>query len=185
MKPSIDNYKDLITEVKNQQNKDGVRNYFPWFKLSQTLISKIDQLSENLVDSATYLSFKEYLQLFTNVVSKFEETYEWSYTKKLIPIQMPFNECQSDYIINADGYKAYKLFFFTAFFLPLDYEELNKSKNFLNLKKVKYETLSSVYDKLQYVVEDVKEASEKMRKQERRSIEILAIFSAVALFSVV
>ncbi|MGK6350372.1 hypothetical protein [Parapedobacter sp. DT-150] len=175
---------DLYDGIRNHQNINNVRNYFPWEKLAKTIGIKIEALLNNLVDKEKYKQFKIFLALYSKTLGKFEETLKWSRFKSFLPIQMPFGECQSDYEITIDGYPKVKLFFFSSFLLPLNYGQTSRSKDELQLRKLKYDTLDSVYDKLQYVVEDVNESSAKMRNQERRSVEILAIFSAVALFSI-
>lgn len=180
----IETFKELLSDIRNRQNKDDIRNYFPWLKLAQTLTKEIDKISAELVEPQKYEAFKEYLKLFSTVIEKLEESFRWCFYKKFIPIQMLFDECRSDYIISTDGFKSVNLFFFSSFILPLDYKQIAKDRNSFSLKKQNYETLLSVYDKLQYVVGEVEGVSEKMRKQERRSIEVLAIFSAMALFSV-
>src|SRR5690606_10611201 len=144
---------------------------------------QMDGLLNDLVDKSKYQRFKALLQLYSKALSKFEETLKWSRIKHFLPFQMPFSECQSEYQVEIKGYLVVKLFFFSSFLLPLNYSQVSKSKDELRLRKLKYDTLDSVYDKLQHVVEDVNESSEKMRKQERRSVEILAIFAAIALFS--
>lgn len=182
-KITYDQSYDIYEETRNHQNFNNVRNYFPWEKLTFTIGKNIDSLSNDLVDKDNYRQFKVLLELYSKALAKFEETFKWSQIKRLLPFQMPFSECQSDYQIEVEGYPSVKLFFFSSFLLPLDYSQVLKSKDELRLRKLKYDTLDTVYDKLQHVVEDVNESSEKMRKQERRSVEILAIFAAVALFS--
>lgn len=181
---TYDQCNDLYEMIRNHQNINNVRNYFPWEKLAQTISRKIDELLDNLIDKNKYNQFKVFLRLYAKTIDKLEETSKWSKSKSFLPIQMPFSECQSNYDVIVKSYPTTKLFFFSSFLLPLNYSDVSKSKEELRLRKLKYDTLDSVYDKLQHVVEDVNESSEKMRKQERRSVEILAIFSAVALFSV-
>lgn len=182
-KLTFDECNSLYEEIRNQQNTDNLRNYFSWEKLAQTIGAKIDKLLDDLVDKEKYTQFKVLLELYSKAVGKFEETLKWSKNKSFLPIQMPFKECQSDYEIKISDSQTIRLFFFSSFLLPLDFNSIGKSGEMLRSRKLKYDTLSAVYDKLQHVVEDVNESSEKMRKQERRSVEILAIFAAVALFS--
>ena len=181
---SSDEFRELLFAIKNRQNRDEVRNYFPWLKLAERMTIQIDKVSADLSDPNKYKIFKELLELFSKVVEKLEEAFNWSLYKKFIPIQMPNIECQSSYKISIEDFKPVNLFFFSSFVLPLDYNKITKDKNLVVSKKNSYKELLSVYDRLQDVFGEVADVSEKMRKQERRSIEILAIFSAVALFSV-
>ncbi|ERJ61345.1 hypothetical protein [Sphingobacterium paucimobilis] len=181
---TVEEFNNLFSEIKNRQNLDDVRNYFPWLKLAQTMSDQIDNVSKQLSDPKKYKLFTELLDLFSKVIEKLQDAYSWSNYKKLIPMQLPFDECLSDYKIIVDNFAEVRLFFFSSFVLPLDYRSVMLEKNLLVSKKNSYKELLTVYDRLQYVVGEVADVSEKMRKQERRSVEILAIFSAMALFSV-
>lgn len=200
---TYDDYVVIYEAIRNHQNSNDICNYFPWLKLAQTISNKIDQLSNDLGNKGKFKQFQTLQYLYVRIIDKqLDETWKWSEFKRFLPIQMPFSECQSDYEItisrnqnenlhkdsteNLEENKKnpfVKLFFFSSFLIPLNYREIQKEKERFTLNKLKYEALDSVYSKLQNVVEDVNESSEKMRKQERRSVEVLAIFAAVALFS--
>src|SRR5690606_19953243 len=64
-KQDVDDYKDVYFDIRNRQNKDDVRNYFPWLKLAQTLSTRVDKISSELVDPKQYSLFREYLELFS------------------------------------------------------------------------------------------------------------------------
>ncbi|TCK82912.1 hypothetical protein [Albibacterium bauzanense] len=177
-------YRELFYTIKNHQNNNFIRNFFPWLKLGITLSKRIDKLSDNLLNEAMFREFKVLLGLLEDTVRKLEEAFQWSEYKKFIPFQMSFEECHSDYIIYDTKYGDFNLFIFSSYLLPLNYKNVRAKKDDLHLKKVKYDALVTVYEKLEKVVDKVNEESEKMRKHERRSVEILAIFSAVALFSI-
>lgn len=181
---SLEEFNKLFFEIKNQQNSDDIRNYFPWLKLANTMSTQIDKVSSELANPNKYKLFKELLELFSKVIDKLQEAYEWSGYKKFIPFQLPFDECQSEYVISVENFDEVKLFFFSSFVVPLDYDMVKKDKDNLVLKRNSYRELLVVYDRLQHVVGEVADVTETMRKQERRSVEILAIFSAMALFSV-
>lgn len=175
---------ELFIEIKNQQNKDNIRNYFPWEKLAATIGKCMDKLLDSLINKKNYDLFNEFLSLYSKTVKEFEKSLKWSKNKNYLPFQMQFSECKSDYEITISGFPPKKLFFYSAFLLPIDYKRLEMVREDLNLRKLKYDTIIAVYDKMHILVDDVKESSDKMKNQERRSVEILAIFSAVALFSV-
>ncbi len=182
---SISDLKDIYADIRNHQNSIRIKNYFPWQKLADTISNKMESLSDRLIDKEAYNEFKELLKLLDKIVeNKLEECWEWCKSKRFTPVQMPFNECLSEYKIKIDNYPEVKLFFFSSFILPINYQQDGKARIELKLTRTKFDALKAVYEKLQTVVEEVKYASEKMKKQERRSVEILAIFSAVALFSV-
>ncbi|HIY76401.1 MAG TPA: hypothetical protein H9825_09075 [Candidatus Sphingobacterium stercorigallinarum] len=181
---TVDKAKELFSKIKNKQNEDEIRNYFPWEKLATKLNDILSGLSRELVENDKLKSFNGFLDVFAATLKKLEEAYRWSQNKKLVPIQPNFAECQSPYIIKLDNYPDIKLFFFSSFMLPLDYKRVSSNITELEEKYKSFTSLKTVYSRLISVVSEMKDVTEKMRKQERRSIEILAIFSAVALFSV-
>lgn len=175
---------DIYQEIRNQQNDDDIKNYFPWKRLAEVLTSKIDVLADDLGKKEKFEAFQELLKLYPKVISKMDESLKWCITKSFIPFQLPFDECKSNYQIVTDRHGTFQLYFFSSLILPLCYESIAEEIEQLNLKKVKYDTLLATYKKLRKVVEDVEDTSNKLRNLERRSIEVLAIFSAISLFSV-
>lgn len=175
----------LYNDIRNHQNSVQIKNYFPWKKLADSIEKKMEHLSNKLIDQKSFVEFVEFLRLLDKVVeNKLEECWNWCKEKKFLPFQFPYRECLSSYKISISGYSDVNLFFLSSFILPIDYKVDDKDRIELKMKRTKYEALKSVYEKLHVVIEEVNDSSDKIKKQERRSIEILAIFSGVALFSV-
>lgn len=178
-------FEEIYSEIRNHQNSIQIKNYFPWKRLADSIDRKMENLSNKLTDSEVFNEFKQLLKLLDKViVNKLDECWSWCKEKKFIPFQFPLNECLSSYTISVEGYSDVNLFLFSSFILPINYKTDDIERMKLKMKCTKFEALRSVYEKLQFVIEEVKESSDKMKKQERRSIEVLAIFSGVALFSV-
>lgn len=179
-----ENFKSYFFDIKNFQNQTFVYNYFPWEKLCQILSDKIDYLSNDLLNEKKFQLFEALTEVFSDTLKKFEEAFWWSKRKNLLHFQLNFSDCKSDYVLESNGYGNFNLFFFSSFVIPIDYVSEQKNLSDLQLKKIKFETLSTTYKKLKTVVEEVNDTSDRLRNSERRSIEILAIFSAISLFSV-
>lgn len=179
-----ENFRSFFNIIKNQQNQSFVLNYFPWQKLCQVLAQKIDFLSNDLLNDEKFKVFESLTTLFVESLGKLEESFEWSKRKNLIPFQLSFDNCMSDYELKSDDYGDFKLFFFSSYVVPVDYSYEKKALEDFQQKKIKFETLSATYSKLKTVVTEVEDIEDRLRNSERRSIEILAIFSAISLFSV-
>jgi hypothetical protein len=179
-----DRFKDFLWEIKNFQNKEIYHNYFPWKKLCKALAEKIEQISGDLLDENKFDLFRSLTDVLAHSLAKFEEAFEWSRQKNLLPFQLTFDDCKSDYVIASEDFGSFKLFFFSSFVIPIDFATERKTLVSLQQKKMKFETLSNTYEKLRAVVEEVNDTSTRLRNSERRSIEVLAIFSAISLFSV-
>ncbi|MBO9674181.1 MAG: hypothetical protein J7577_12095 [Sphingobacteriaceae bacterium] len=174
----------LIADTKNFQNQTFVKNFFPWMKLCEALSEKMEDVSKKLVEVANFELYEKLKKRLDEVVSKFEQSFEWSNVRKLMPFQLPFDESQSDYQFATSNFGTFNLFFFSGYLVPLNYSQMAARKENIKNKVTKFDILSSVYDRLKKVVETVQETSETVKNAERRSIEVIAIFSAISLFTV-
>ncbi|WP_131535564.1 hypothetical protein [Pedobacter nototheniae] len=179
-----DEISDDVRELQNFQNKTFVHNFFPWEKICLILANKIEKLSDDLLNNTNFELFKILLEQYSSVLGKFEYCFKWSKGKNFVHFQLPFEQCKSEVKINVPGYGEHRLFFFTSFVIPLDYVSEEQKLNTMKLNKIKFDTLLNSYGKLAVVVDNINKTADKVRNTERRSIEILAIFSAISLFSV-
>jgi len=178
-------YNTIFNSIDSFQKKYFIYNYFPWKKLADTISHELNNLADNLANEDDFKSFKLLSDLLNETLGKLKDSIAWSNQKNYIPVQFEFNDCQSAYQYDyKDFNKKVPLFFLSSFILPLDYELIQSDFENLYKDKLKFQTLQTVYGKLQKLVDNVQDAAENVKKQERRSIEILAVFSAIALFSI-
>jgi hypothetical protein len=180
-----ESFKIYIDEIRNYQvQAASFKNYFPWEKLCKVLAQILDELSDDLLNEKKFILFESLNKIFAISMGKLEDAFRWSKRKSILPFQLCFNDCQSDYEIQNPDFGDFKLFFFSSYVLPIDFSSERKMIALLQQKTYKFETLSTTYKKLKIVVEEVNETSDRLRNSERRSIEILAVFSAISLFSI-
>jgi hypothetical protein len=177
-------YKDIYYEIKDQQNVYDVKNYFPWKRLAVVIANKLDVLADNLARNDDFYAFKELLSLYGMVIQKLDESVRWCKKKSFVPLQFTFEECKSPYIIQTDRQGDLNLYCFTSIVLPLCYVTIEEEEEELKSKRIKYDAFYATYKKLRVVVAHVEETSQKLKNIERKSIEVLAIFSAISLFSI-
>lgn len=182
-KDSVD-YQALFNDIDNVQKTDGIQNYFPWLKLGKTISSLCKELSSDLIEEERLAVFDEFVNLLNQTQKKLDNALNWSLLKKFIPIQLSFEECKSNYLIKLDEYDSVPLFFFTSYILPMDYDSIENDCLDIKENLREFRSLSTVHHQLRGLILETAEISERTRKQERRSVEVLAIFSAMALFSI-
>lgn len=182
---SIDKVRNLIRQVEDHQEYTHTYNFFPWEKLAKYISIEIDRLSNILFKSEKYEEYNQNIELFQKIIEKYDRCFNWSLKKNYLPFQFPYKECFSEYYFDYKVTKqSYPLFLFSSYVLPSNYEYYLTIFNQIKNKKLKLEALGEVYKSLQNIVDEVKINSDKVNNTERRSIEILGIFSAVALFSI-
>lgn len=182
---SIELVKSFKSELIDNQNSTGILNFFPWKVLGQKIISRLEVLSKELFIDKNYIEFEENISLLNDVIFRLEESFEWSLGKNYLPFQYSHKFCLSDFqFLNKIKEEQQNLFLFTSYFLPSNYSYFEIVKNEIKNKKLKLEALGEFYHSIQSIVVEVKTNSDKVNNTERRSIETLAIFSAVALFSI-
>lgn len=182
---SIDLVMDFKKSLTEKQNSTGIKNYFPWQLLCLEIIKRLEELSIELFNSEKYLEFKETVDLLNDTIASLDSSFDWSSEKSFIPFQFIHELCYSDYgLDNKFSDEEKNLFFFTTYFLPSTYSYFEIVKNEIKNKKIKFEALGEFYNSIKSIVTEVKTNSEKVNSSERRSIEVLGIFSAVALFTI-
>ncbi|WP_439490456.1 hypothetical protein [Algoriphagus sp.] len=182
---SIDLVKSFKKSLSEKQNSSGIQNYFPWQLLCLEIIKRLEVLSVELFNSEKYFEFKETVDLLNDTISSLDSSFDWSSEKSFMPFQFIHEYCYSDYqLVNKFTEDKQYLFFFTSYFLPSTYSYFEIVKNEIKSKKIKFEALGEFYNSIKSIVTEVKTNSEKVNSSERRSIEVLGIFSAVALFTI-
>lgn len=182
---SIDSANAFYKKLKDNQDSSKILNFFPWKVLSEKIILNLEILSKELFNESKHNEFVENIKLLEKVIQNLEESFEWSSSKSYTPFQYTHENCLSEHVFESVIIKKeQKLFFFTSYFLPSNYSHFEEIKNEIKNKKLKLEALIEFYNSIQSIVVEVKTNSDKVNNAERRSIETLAIFSAVALFSI-
>jgi hypothetical protein len=165
-------------EIKNLQAQTRIKNFFPYIKFAGYLDRKIE-LQFKLTD-VDCDKVRPVIEKFENAVKDSYKAYEWCKEKNFIAFQPPTEECKVTY---AHEGITYSLFIASSFVLPLNYEKILIELNEFTRKLEKFKTLLEVHENLKSEKAIIIELRENIEKNDRRSIEILGIFSAIVLFA--
>lgn len=170
---SIPDIDKKIESIKVIQNQNGVRNYFPYKKLSLWLQNKIDK---DLSNTTTSTDTNAFIDRYKTCLKIYGENIVWSKKHLIWSYQPRLEECIAT---SKDGISV---FCASSFVLPInyDYEQecLKKFEESLSL-------FQSVYKTSQYLgaeLKDINEAKKEVQGALRKNVEILSIFAAIVLF---
>lgn len=170
---SIPDIDKKIESIKVIQNQNGVRNYFPYKKLSLWLQNKIDK---DLSNTTTSTDTNAFIDRYKTCLKIYRENIVWSKKHLIWSYQPRLEECIAT---SKDGISV---FCASSFVLPInyDYEQecLKKFEESLSL-------FQSVYKTSQYLgaeLKDINEAKKEVQGALRKNVEILSIFAAIVLF---
>lgn len=176
-----------IKSIEELQDETRIKNYFPYLKYLGYLSQVIDKIliQQNTIQQLSELEEKttEYGKYF----KKLEDNYSWCRKHFYLSYQLPYKECTTKETINGE---EYDVFLASSFILPIDYdkveEEVKSYRSKLDRYKFLLETSKFILNDLKEI-EQVKQQAEEIRQEvkgtERRTIEILGIFTALVIFA--
>lgn len=165
-----------LSEIKHLQQETRIRNYFPYFKICAFIDDLLQKTFKNSIDDYSEVS---------SIINKMElylkeafVNYEWCKDRNFMAFQLPKKEC----CIEHPELKV-NIFLSSSFVLPLNYDKIE-----LDLKEFKrrvdnYKTICEVHLNLKKEKDIILKLKSDMELSERKSIEILGIFSAIVLFT--
>lgn len=177
-KITLDEIDDKLESIKSVQHETGIRNYFPFLKYSMFLVDKLN--SEFKEKEFNYLEACKLKEKFSKILKETYDNLEWCKDRNFLAFQLPSEECV--YEIEHESVSV-KLFLSTSFVLPINYEKVQLELIELTRKEAKFQTLLEVNENLEKQKKSIFKLRENVEKGDRRSIEILGIFSAIVLFT--
>lgn len=169
--------KSVYDGIHNRQKISGINNFFVYKKYSTYLIKSIK--------NGDYTSLKEFEDLLNelkNSNDELQKAIKWCDNRNFVPFQLPFQECLADEC-DLNGIKI-RPFIYSSFVLPINYKSEYENKESL-IREERLLELSYVKAELsQHGESQVKVFKERMEERETKYIEILGIFSAIALFAI-
>ena len=122
-KQNFENIKDIdsiFTETKNLQDKTGIYNFFPYFKIAKCYIKFLNQLiNKNSIDN--------YILIAQKAIKNLKDSIDYSklYLKRndlysTLPFRPDFNGCCCPVKI---GEKDFNIFIASAYIIPVNYEK--------------------------------------------------------------
>ena len=187
--------------VEKLQNKTFIYNYFPHFKYlkynSKRLADLFSKDQETINRDEAELIVSKSLDAIKNL----EKAYSWSEERDFLAFQLPFQDCLIDtgedfYKEDTDSDLKWRVFVFTSFVLPINYEKVKQEKDDIiaDLKSYKNQirSQSSIDRQRDLIKKNLTESlrkevreniSEEIKEEQRRTIQILSIFASIVVFA--
>ncbi|WP_369013368.1 hypothetical protein [Flavobacterium anhuiense] len=180
-KVTLEEIEKKLDEIKHYQLETGIKNYFPYVKYCDYIDKILDaEFKKKELD----FDLKYATDLINKLKTNLKEAYkciEWCKERNFLAFQLPSNECGK--MLNFEGENDVKVFLSSSFVLPINFEKLQLDLNELTRKEGKYLTLIELQENLENQKEIILRVRESVEKSEKKSIEILGIFSAIVLFT--
>ncbi len=174
----FDKIESKYKEIRTLQSETKIRNYFPCIKYTEYLGKKIDWLFKQA--EVETIKVNSFITKFELALKESYENYEWCLDKNFLAFQLPSDECKINCTL--EDIKL-NLFLSSSFVLPINYEIVMRDLKEFSRKLEKYKTLLEVHENLIHEKLIIKDIRESIERNDRRSVEILGIFSAVVLFT--
>lgn len=175
-------------DIEMVHESNQIHNYFPYFKT----ISYANYCIDKLFESKTYLDDynSEYEVLFKKIngfADKARKSFLYMKRNQSRVFQLPIDECRLA--------KAYNIIVYSSFILPLQYDNVQENEIDLPISKFNSQRLvlqnldiiinakKIIDDQVRSLDDNVKDAQAQIKNGDRKSMEVISIFAAIALFS--
>lgn len=172
----IGDIENFLSEIKQIQLETGIKNYFPYFKICNYLDKIIQNHFNN--KSIDYDEVEKLIDKFENQLKDAYLNYEWCKDRNFMAFQLTKKECC---IIHNE--LQIPIFLGSSFVLPINFEKAELELKEFSRKLDKYNTLYEVHSNLKNEKDAILNLKIDIEKSEKKSIEILGIFSAIVLFT--
>ncbi|MPM15351.1 hypothetical protein SDC9_61720 [bioreactor metagenome] len=162
----------LMTRIEISQAETGIKNYFSYLKYFQLLVREAEKLFHNYDKGQDIYLIIEKIR---NCYSHLKENVSWSHFNFPLPFQLETKEC-------VDDTDHQHVFLYSSYILPIHYvsveNEFQKAGNDLIFN----ERFESYFAALKKVYNDSEEIKKEVKRNDRKSMETLTIFTAVISF---
>ncbi len=173
---SLEILNTYTSDLKFIQEQTKVFNYFPYLRICESLLKKIDLLLKPSINNNESLSdVKKILSLLEDLEKILYQNYEWCRNRNFQAFQVPLIECQKTV-------EGVTVFLSSSFILPINYAQVNKDILLVTSQILKYKTIYDYKFDINEDKEEINRIKDSINKTEKRSIEIISIFAAIVLF---
>lgn len=172
-----ENIEEEIEKIRNLQDSIHVKNYFPFYKL---LIFLSDRIS--ILFSQPNLNYGLIRSLMSNYESCLKyclRNFDLCQEIQFLAFQLPYEECIVNK--NIDGVQI-DIFLASSFVLPLNYSKLQNEIEEFKENLLKFRTMLAIQEGIKIDKDKMEHIRKLIDQTDKRSIEILSIFSAIVLF---
>ncbi len=152
-----------LEEITALQQKTGIQNYFPYRKLLEYLVPRIEEELERIDNISECV--EQALTFADECLKNFANKLQWCNEHSFLPIQLPFEECR---ISIWEGGKKFMLFIPSGFVRPHEQEKLKLELAGVRIKllslRERYNTLKAIA-KAQIPIAEIKEQTKDLEKK--------------------
>ena len=165
-----------LDEITRIQLRTNISNYYPYLTYCEYLA---DLIRKGMKDKAPkYQQLLSFYQEFEEVLDKAFITWIKCRNNFFIAYQLPASEC----LIKTKN-PVSNLFIASSFILPINYELIERTLTNLQREITSAKQIIDMHISIEKEKESILEVKNQIATSDRKSIEILSIFSAVTLFS--
>lgn len=177
------NWEPEFQAITQLQEDLLINNYFPYEKTLKFLDRTIDALFQ--AEEIEFDDIERLIKRYRELLFEFNKKIDWCEERSFLAYQLPFEECivnveipvtVTNEVMKVNGFLS------SSFVLPLNFEILQKEVQEFNARLLKYQTMLDIQQNIKKDKAEIKDLRKTMDNTDKRSIEILSIFSAIVLF---
>jgi|GEM_PF-3645092 len=175
---NLSNWEAEFNNFKNLSSENNLHNFFPYYKFALFISGEIETYVKN--ENVDLKHLNQLVSNYEEVVKELYKAYEWCVDNRFIAFLLPFEESTIKW---KDGkFGEVNVFLYSSFVLPLNYSKIKNEIESIKSDILKFKTILGIQENLIVQKTAIKEIKDDIDKSEKRSIEILSIFSAIVLF---
>lgn len=169
-------FKAVLTN--NQDNSNKIKNFHPYEKIIEFYIDYIEkQFNTNIwnTDNEYIEDINSQIRSLKNYYNDFCESIDWCDNRKFFPFFLPYSEA-------LDTINDLEVFTPSTFARPIDYKKLSQKKDEFKSKLQEIDIRFTFKKENLKLNKDKDEIKKKISFYEKRTYEILAIFTTIITF---
>lgn len=188
--------------IKNIQDKDAVRNYFPHMIIAEWYAKRLADVASQSNDISSINSLIYQLNKCINIADEYLNESKRN-AGCFIPYKPSLDECIENYQLKSG--EIVKIFVSSSYVIPVDYDKAEARIKKLQSEFIKFNTIFEARKSIDAIVNKIVDNNEKIEKNanqikqtihdekktidielkeaQKSTIQILAIFSGIVLFA--
>lgn len=165
-----------LSKITHLQLETGIKNYFPYLKTCNFIANLLENIFKKELKIDDYDKVSNLIGKLNYYLKEAYNGFEWCKDRNFMAFQLPKKE---SYLQELD----HPIFLNSTFVLPINFEKTEIELKELSRTLGKFNTLLEVHQNMKIEKEIILNLKLDVEKSERKSIEILGVFSAIVLFT--
>lgn len=166
----------VLSKITHLQLETGIKNYFPYLKTCNFIANLLENIFKKELKIDDYDKVSNLIGKLNYYLKEAYNGFEWCKDRNFMAFQLPKKE---SYLQELD----HPVFLNSTFVLPINFEKTEIELKELSRTLGKFNTLLEVHQNMKIEKEIILNLKLDVEKSERKSIEILGVFSAIVLFT--